>query len=68
MALQTFNLYSVKEKKDGKTYFPTVGIAWLGEKEDGTPKLTIQLNMFPNISYHGSIKEDKQDTHKEPNW
>ena len=59
MALQIFNLYSVDEQKDGKTFFPSIGVAFLGEKENGEPILTIKLNMFPGTRYYGSIKEKK---------
>jgi len=67
MALQVFDLYSIRKGKDDKTFFPPIGIAFLGEKEDGTPKLSIQLNMFPDTTYHGSIKKPKED-HKNPDW
>lgn len=67
MSLQIFDLYSVREGKNDKTFFPPIGVAFLGEKEDGTPKISLQLNMFPKENFYGSLRQKKENS-KGPDW
>jgi len=61
------DLYGVKEsrEKDGKPFFPPVGIAFIGEKENKDtgelePKISIQLNMFPDVKIYGSLRGERK--------
>jgi hypothetical protein len=62
------DLYSVTENKKGDTFFPPIGIAFLGEKqtEDGPePKISFQLNQFPGQTFYGSLRKKRSN---EPNF
>ena len=70
MGFKMFDLYAVREGKDDKTFFPPIGVCFAGEKDDGTPKLSIQLNMFPKETFYGSLRQKREESKagKDPDW
>lgn len=65
MSFQIFDFYSVRKGKNDKTYFPPIGVGFMGEDKNGNPKLSLQLNMFPGETFYGSIRKPKDGDDKD---
>ena len=57
------DLFGIREGKNDKTYFPPVGVAFLGEKANKDtgemePRLTVQLNLIPDVKIYGSQRKE----------
>ena len=58
-----FDLYGISEKGD-KTYFPPLGVAFLGEKDNGEAKLSVNLNLLQDTKILGSIRKPRQQSNE----